>query len=159
MARVTVLLIISTLIIVVLNLKGGQKLEVQKDFFHISSYEKNYHAEQDLIAELNAPKVKEKMIVEEVVEKLEPVLELTTESQIRGQKLFGKCITCHGKHANGKKSQKAPKLAGQYDWYIADKIKQMQDGIWENKVMYPYIKKLSAQDIKDLSAFLSAYEW
>ena len=158
MARVTVLLIVSTLIVIILNLKDGQNLEVNNTYFNLDKYSEDYAAEQELIAELSAPKVEEE-IVEEVVEKLEPVLELTTETQLRGQKLYAKCITCHGKHANGKKSQKAPKLAGQYDWYIADKIKQMQDGIWENKVMYPYIKKLSAQDIKDLAAFISTYQW
>ncbi len=158
MQRVTVLLVFLTLIIIVLNLKSGQNLEVEKSFFDLEKYSKSYHAEKDLIAELSAPKVVEE-IVEEVVENIEPIVELTTESQIRGQKLYSKCITCHGKHGTGKKSQKAPKLAGQYDWYIADKIKQMQDGIWENKVMYPYIKKLTAQDRQDLGAFLSAYKW
>ena len=57
------------------------------------------------------------------------------------------------------KVPKAPRLAGQFSWYIADKIKQMQDGVWENKVMYPYIKNLSDQDRKDLGEFLSAYKW
>ena len=158
MQRVTVLLIFSTLVIVVLNLKSGQNLQVDKSFFNEKKYSESYHAEQELISELSAPKVEEE-IVEEVVKKIEPTVELTTESQLRGQKLYSKCITCHGKHGNGKKSQKAPKLAGQYDWYIADKIKQMQDGVWENKVMYPYIKKLTDQDRKDLGAFLSAYKW
>ena len=159
MGRITVLLIFSTLIIVVLNLKSGQNLQVEKKFFNLDNYEKSYDAEQTLISELTSPKVEEKEIVEEVIENLEPVIELTTDSQKRGQKLYSKCITCHGKHGTGKKSQKAPKLAGQYSWYIADKIKQMQDGIWENKVMYPYIKKLSAQDREDLGNFLSAYKW
>ena len=158
MQRVTVLLIFLTLMIVVLNLKSGQKLKVEQSFFDMAKYAEHYHAEKKLIADLQAPKVEEK-VVEEVVEKIEPTVELTTESQIRGQKLFGKCITCHGKHGTGKKSQKAPKLAGQFDWYIADKIKQMQDGVWENKVMYPYIKNLSDQDRKDLGAFLAAYKW
>ena len=158
MARVSVLLVFSTLIIIVLNLSSGRNLKVEKSFFNEKNYSDNYHAEKDLIAELSAPKEEEE-IVEEVVKKIEPTVELTTESQVRGQKLYSKCITCHGKHGTGKKSQKAPKLAGQYDWYIAAKIKQMQDGIWENKVMYPYIKKLSGEDIKDLAAFLSAYQW
>lgn len=158
MQRVTVLLVFLTLMVVVLNLKSGQKLTVEKSFFNMNKYTESYHAEKDLIAQLQAPKVEEK-IVEEVVAELEPTVELTTESQLRGQKLFAKCVTCHGKNATGKQSQKAPKLAGQYDWYIADKIKQMQDGVWDNKVMIPYIKNLTDQDRKDLGAFLSAYKW
>ena len=160
MTRVTILSIFCALIVAVINLKGDGDLKVEKTYFNLEKYEESYKKEVELIAELSAPKEQE-VVLEEVAAPVDlgPVLELTTESQLSGQKLYRKCITCHGKHANGKKSQKAPKLAGQYDWYIADKIKQMQDGIWENKVMYPYIKNLSNQDIKDLAAFLSAYQW
>ena len=65
MGRITVLLIFSTLIIVVLNLKSGQNLKVEKKFFNLDNYEKSYDAEQTLISELTAPKVEEKKIVEE----------------------------------------------------------------------------------------------
>ena len=37
-------------------------------------------------------------------------------------------------HAQGSRSLKRLRnLAGQFSWYIADKIKQMQDGVWENQ--------------------------
>lgn len=159
MTRISVLLIFATLIVVVLNFKNGQSLKVGQGYFNLKNYEEKYHQEQTLIAELQAPKEEVEAVVAEVVEEAGPVLQLTTDSQLRGQKLFAKCTTCHGKNADGKKSQKAPKIAGQYDWYIADKIKQMQKGIWNNKVMMPYIKNLSDQDIKDLAAYLSAYNW
>jgi cytochrome c553 len=156
--RVVVLTIFTLIAIAVLSLRNGGTGKSVSNYFDLDQYSKKYHAEIALQKELAAPKIAE--IVEEAEEvSKEPELVLTTESQIRGQKLFKKCITCHGPHGQGKKSQKAPKLAGQFSWYIADKIKQMQDGVWENKVMYPYIKNLSAQDRKDLGDFLSAYKW
>ena len=66
MQRVTVLLIFSTLVIVVLNLKSGQNLQVDKSFFNEKKYSESYHGEQELISKLSAPKVEEE-IVEEVV--------------------------------------------------------------------------------------------
>ena len=57
------------------------------------------------------------------------------------------------------KVSKSSKASGQYAWYVSDKIKQMQDGVWENKVMYPYIKKLTAQDREDLGNYIAAYKW
>ena len=158
MTRVLVLTIFTLIAISVLALRDGDSAKVSNKYFNINEYSKNYHSEVKLREELAAPKVVEE-VVEEMPVKKEPEIVLTTESQVRGQKLFKKCITCHGPHAQGKKSQKAPKLAGQFSWYIADKIKQMQDGVWENKVMYPYIKNLSDQDRKDLGEFLAAYKW
>ena len=158
MTRVVVLTIFTLIAISLLNLRDGDPSKASKSYFNIDEYSKSYQAEVDLQAELAAPKVVE--VKEEMVEvKKEPEVILTTETQLRGQKLYKKCITCHGPHGQGKKSQKAPRLAGQFSWYIADKIKQMQDGVWENKVMYPYIKNLSDQDRKDLGEFLSAYKW
>ena len=158
MTRVTIFVFFLVLFVIVLNLRDQENLAVSNSYFNFNEYKKSYDKEVELIAHLNAPKVVEK-VEEEVQMKEEPKVVLTTESQTRGQALYGKCITCHGKHGMGKKSQKAPKIAGQYDWYIYDKIVSMQKGIWENKVMYPYIKKLSDQDVKDLAAFLSAYKW
>lgn len=156
MTRLIVFSTFLTLMLVVLNLRDNQGLPTAKSYFDFNDYQKKHVAEIKLREELAAPKVVE--VVEEVVVEA-PVLVLTTESQIRGEKLYKKCITCHGPQAQGKKSQKAPKLAGQYAWYVSDKIKQMQDGVWENKVMYPYIKKLTAQDREDLGNYIAAYKW
>ena len=159
MTRVTVFVSFVVFFIIVLNLRNQESLTVSNKYFNFDDYEKSYHEKVELIASLRAPKIEEKVAEEASTAKKEPVLVLTTESQKKGQVLYKKCITCHGKHGNGKKSQKAPKIAGQYDWYIYDKIVSMQKGIWKNKVMFPYIKKLSDQDVKDLAAFLSSYKW
>jgi cytochrome c553 len=71
-----------------------------------------------------------------------------------GKKLYAKCTSCHGNDGMGKKSQKAPMLAGQYDWYlesqiIAIKSKKRVSGA--SSKMYPFVKALSDKEIKDLS--------
>ncbi len=73
----------------------------------------------------------------------------------RGEEIFQKkCISCHGKNAQGIKSQKAPRLAGQYDWYTISSLKKFVSGERKNAVMLPYIKGLTEQDFKDIAAYL-----
>lgn len=74
----------------------------------------------------------------------------------KGAELFKQCATCHGQSGEGNVAQKAPKLSGQYDWYV---LKQLQDmkaqKIRKNPVMNPFLAKLSEQDMKDLAAYIS----
>jgi len=68
-----------------------------------------------------------------------------------------KCASCHGAKAQGKKSAKAPKLAGQHSWYIEHQIKLIRDKKRTSgfsKRMYPHVKKLTDKDIKELSKYL-----
>ena len=77
----------------------------------------------------------------------------------KGAKLYKKCVSCHGKDGMGKKSQKAPMVAGQYDWYVENQIKLIKTGKRKSgnaKKMVAFVKNLSAQDIKDLAAYISA---
>jgi cytochrome c553 len=73
-----------------------------------------------------------------------------------GAKLFKQCILCHGEKGDGIPAQKAPRISGQFDWYI---IKQLQDikagTVRKNPVMIPFVSKLSDQDMKDLAAYIS----
>lgn len=76
-----------------------------------------------------------------------------------GEAIYNKkCVTCHNRDGFGKKSQKAPRLAGQYDWYIASQIKAIRD---KKRVagaaskMWPFVKQLSDAEIDDLSAYIS----
>jgi cytochrome c553 len=75
-----------------------------------------------------------------------------------GEKLYSKCISCHGKEGMGMKAQKAPMIAGQYDWYIEAQvnaiIKKERDNA-NTKKMMPFVKNLSEKDIKDLAAYIS----
>ncbi len=76
-----------------------------------------------------------------------------------GEKLFNKCISCHGKDGMGKKSQNAPMIAGQYDWYVESQVKAIQSKKRENantKKMYPFVKKLTESEVKDLAAYISS---
>ncbi len=75
-----------------------------------------------------------------------------------GAKLYKKCIACHGADGMGKKSQKAPMVAGQFEWYIQEQILNIKTGKRENnnsKKMIPYVKNLSDSDIADLSLYIS----
>ena len=73
----------------------------------------------------------------------------------KGAKLYSKCISCHGSQGEGKKSMKAPRIAGQFDWYIYKSLVDFKKGERKNPTMLPFIKNLSDQDYKDLSAYIS----
>ncbi len=81
-------------------------------------------------------------------------VEMTPQLE-RGAKLYKRCVLCHGQRGQGKRSQKAPAIGGQYGWYVESVIVAMQKGERINKLMNPYIKKLSTQDIQDLAAYIS----
>ena len=81
---------------------------------------------------------------------------LAAGNAAKGQKLYASCIQCHGEKGEGNPAQKAPKIAGQHDWYIISSIKAFQAGKdRKNPTMLPYIKGLSEQDIADLAAYVS----
>lgn len=75
----------------------------------------------------------------------------------KGQELYKQCILCHGANGEGNVAQKAPKLSGQFAWYIEKQILDIKEGkLRKNDVMMPFVSKLSAQDMKDLAAYISA---
>ena len=68
-----------------------------------------------------------------------------------------KCQSCHGNKAQGMYGQKAPKLAGQHSWYLRDQIKLIRDKkrtSGNSKRMYPFVKKLTDKEIKELADYL-----
>lgn len=84
---------------------------------------------------------------------------LAAGDSAKGAKLFKKCTACHGKDGLGKKSQRAPMIAGQYDWYITSQVKAIKSKTRSNantKKMYPFVKKLTDQDIADLATYISS---
>jgi cytochrome c553 len=106
--------------------------------------------------EIEVAQVKEELAVVIVA----PTLD--SEELKRGAKIYtnsGKCTTCHGNNGEGKKSQKAPRLAGQYNWYLELQLKNMKSGERPNPIMNPYLKNLTEQDLKDVALYLSKYEW
>ena len=74
----------------------------------------------------------------------------------KGASLYKKCIVCHGKNGEGKRSQKAPRIGGQFDWYVYQQLKDIKSMVRKNDAMMPYVKNLSDQDFKDLSAYISS---
>ncbi len=77
----------------------------------------------------------------------------------KGAKLYKKCTACHGNDGYGKKSQKAPMIAGQFEWYLKEQIYAIKNEKRLNnntKKMYPYVKNLSDEDIENLSAYIAS---
>lgn len=73
-----------------------------------------------------------------------------------GSKLYSSCIQCHGEKGRGNPEEGAPKIAGQYDWYIISSIKQFKAGVErKNPKMLPYIKNLTDRELEDLAAYIS----
>lgn len=79
-----------------------------------------------------------------------------------GKVLYTKCVSCHGRGGEGNKSQKAPMIGGQYDWYLESQIKNIRDKKRVNAntpKMHPFVKDLSDKEIKDLSAYVQTLSW
>ena len=74
----------------------------------------------------------------------------------RGSSLYQACVQCHGEFAEGLPAMKTPKMAGQFDWYLASSLRAFQ-ARKERKspAMFPALSGLSDQDIEDLAAYIS----
>lgn len=46
----------------------------------------------------------------------------------RGQTLYATCIACHGVDGKGNEALKAPRLAGQEDWYLVEQLRKFRSG-------------------------------
>lgn len=78
------------------------------------------------------------------------------QDMAKGAELYKQCIVCHGDKGDGNVAQKAPRISGQHDWYIAKQLADIKAGITrKNPVMVPIVSKLSEQDMKDLAAYIS----
>jgi cytochrome c553 len=70
----------------------------------------------------------------------------------KGAQLFtASCVSCHGQNAAGSEQQKAPRLAGQYDWYIVTALNDFK----KNARDHTYKQSLSEKDMEDLAAHIS----
>lgn len=66
------------------------------------------------------------------------------------------CATCHGADLNTPTSADIPLLAGQYADYVERALTDYQSGARKNAVMSGQVAKLSAQDIRDLAAYIGS---
>lgn len=73
----------------------------------------------------------------------------------RGKGLYATCIQCHGEKGEGNVKEEAPRISGQYDWYIVSQLEAFQSGARKNPKMLPFIKALSKKDFSDLAAYIS----
>lgn len=160
MTRLMMFIVAAFLIAGVVGLGSYKNMPINNDRFDYSAQKEKYEKKVTLLAELEAKQNAEPEEVEEeeVVEE-GPVVALDTPQLERAHGLYAKCIACHGKKGEGKKSQKAPRLGGQMAWYITSALKAMKDGTRPNKVMNPYLKKLEEQDFIDLGVYISKMPW
>lgn len=152
MFRLIYFLAFITGLALVMNISKFQNEKPQKERFDFDKVAAANKAKAEEIHKLLNPVKVEKKV--EVV-KEGPLVELTTAQLQLGHDLYKKCVVCHGKRGQGKAGQKAPAIGGQYDWYLEQQVNNMRSGERINKIMNPYISKLSDDDVKALSAYIS----
>lgn len=158
MTRLMVFLSILAGFILLLVLYTFKTLPVSNEKFDIVKTDTAYKAHAEKIFEATTPKEVEAKA--EVVElEYAPEVDLSTPQLTAGNKIFGQCIACHGKGGDGKASQKAPHIGGQYDWYIEKQLTDMKSGARINAAMMPIVKGLSPQDMKDVAAYVTKLPW
>ena len=158
MTRLTIFLSVLAGLILILVLNTFKTFPVSNEKFDLKKTETAYVAHQELVNEVTAPKETEG--TSEVAEvEYAPEVDLSTPELKSGNKIFGQCIACHGKGGEGKASQKAPHIGGQYDWYIEKQLTDMKSGARINVTMNPILKGLSPQDIKDVAAYVTKLPW
>lgn len=85
----------------------------------------------------------------------EPVSKIADRDN--GKKLTINCKTCHGTTGN-RGNDRIPFISGQTSDYIYSALSAYQDGRRKNLSMRSILKSLSAQDLRDLSAYYSKLE-
>ena len=65
------------------------------------------------------------------------------------------CFACHGVDGNAVDPQ-YPRLAGQYNDYLQQTLREYKDGQRNNPIMKGMAATLSNQDIEDISAYFSS---
>lgn len=153
MARLIYFLIFVGGLVLVMNISKFDKKEVSNEKFDFAKTAEANMKKAEEIEKLTAPKKEEKEEVEVV--KAGPLVDLSTPQLQAGHELYKKCVVCHGKRGEGKSGQKAPAIGGQFNWYVKTQIANMQSGVRVNKVMMPYISRLSAEDVSALAEYIS----
>ena len=78
-------------------------------------------------------------------------------SAARGQEKSAVCASCHGNTGNGDNTA-YPKLAGQYESYLEQALKDYRSGERSNAIMAGFSANLTIEDIRDLSAWFAQQE-
>lgn len=79
----------------------------------------------------------------------------------KGAEVYETCAICHGPNAGGGEDFEAPKLAGQYDWYLKTQLRNFRAGIRgthddddNGQIMRPMAEELSDEDIDNVVAYI-----
>ena len=157
MARLVTFAVVLVALLVVANLNKFKSEKVNNETFNLEKQELAHAEHLKTLKELEEKRLAllhpVKKVEEEVVEG--PLVVLDTPQLVHGSEVYKTCIVCHGRKGEGKKSQKAPEIGGQLEWYIEKQLADMKSGVRINKLMDPYLRKLEAQDFKDLAAYIS----
>ncbi|MFG1481297.1 c-type cytochrome [Halobacteriovorax sp. HFRX-2_2] len=148
-------------LVLVMNLSGYQSIEVNNDKYNFEDAKKAHAAHVVEVAELakkHAEVTAPPKVTDEVIEE-KTLIPLDTPQLVRADKLYKQCIACHAKDGSGKAANKAPRIGGQMEWYIEKQLLDMKSGARVNQQMLTIVKKLSADDIADLAAYLSKVPW
>ncbi len=78
-----------------------------------------------------------------------------------GAAAYAMCGACHGAKGEGNKAMKAPKLAGQKDWYILSSLKRFKDGSRGKgdpiaAAMIPMASMLNDKQMEDVAAYIAS---
>ena len=149
MTRLVLFISFLVAVVLVMSLGSFKSLTVDNKPFTYEEVKKSHEEKLATIQELEDAKIAAMKKATEEEEPVEegPLVVLDTPQLESGHSLYGKCKVCHGK------------AGGQFDWYLEKQVVAMQTGERVNKVMMPYIRNLSAQDIKDLAAYISKLPW
>ncbi len=78
-----------------------------------------------------------------------------TGNPAAGKEKAAVCAGCHGEDGNSQ-DPNFPRLAGQYEAYLAKALADYKKGIRKNPIMNGFAESLSAQEIKDISAYYAS---
>jgi cytochrome c553 len=158
MNKLIVLIVVLVSFVGILFLDGFKRLTPNNFPVTFEDLKKTHDEKVALITKIEESK---EAAPEEEVKVEAPIfkVDLTTDALKKGHDNYSKCIVCHGQLGEGKKSQNAPKIGGQYAWYVTAQLKKFKSKERINAVMDPYISKLSDQDFSDLGEYISKLPW
>lgn len=76
----------------------------------------------------------------------------------KGQEKAASCVACHGDGGAKPVAPDYPKLAGQYESYLLQALRDYKSRARDNAIMYGIVAALSEQDMADLAAYFSSIE-
>ena len=73
----------------------------------------------------------------------------------RGKEKSTVCASCHGADGNSTINTN-PRLAGQYESYLLQSLRQYKSGKRKNPIMAGFVAPLSDEDMQDLAAYFAS---